>query len=128
VDGLDGAEAKRPDEANRHGVPWRGWGPYLRERQPGTVREDYKAAGDAWSFLPHDHARSPAYRWGEDGIAGISGDKQRLCLSLALWNGRGCSGRIVEAGPGAYAVLEGRVVRARRRRDDQLRAVRSLES
>jgi hypothetical protein len=88
VGGLDGAEARRLDEADRHGVPWRHWGPYLSERQWGTVREDYSAGGDAWSFFPHDHARSRAYRWGEDGIAGISDDKQRLCLSLALWNGR----------------------------------------
>src|SRR5918993_3245621 len=88
VGGLDGAETGRLDEADRHGVPWRRWGPYLSERQWGTVREDYSAGGDAWSFFPHDHARSRAYRWGEDGIAGISDDKQRLCLSLAMWNGR----------------------------------------
>jgi hypothetical protein len=67
---------------------WRLWGPYLSERQWGTVREDYSADGNAWGFLPHDHARSRAYRWGEDGIAGFSDDHQRICLSLALWNGR----------------------------------------
>src|SRR4051812_35716558 len=67
---------------------WSKWGPYLSERQWGTVREDYSASGDAWSYLPHDHARSRAYRWGEDGIAGVSDDQQRLCLSLALWNGK----------------------------------------
>jgi hypothetical protein len=88
VSRLDSAEARRLDESDRDGVPWRRWGPYLSERQWGTVREDYSASGDAWSFFPHDHARSRAYRWGEDGIAGISDDKQRLCLSLAMWNGR----------------------------------------
>ncbi len=72
----------------RAGVPWRSWGPYLSERQWGTVREDYSDNGDAWSYLSHDQARSRAYRWGEDGIAGISDDKQRLCLALALWNER----------------------------------------
>ncbi len=70
------------------GVPWRAWGPYLSERQWGTVREDYSESGDAWSYFSHDQARSRAYRWGEDGIAGISDDKQRLCLALALWNER----------------------------------------
>jgi hypothetical protein len=74
-------------EADR-GTGWRRWGPYLSERQWGTVREDYSAGGDAWSYFTHDHARSRAYRWGEDGLAGVSDDKQRLCLSLALWNGR----------------------------------------
>jgi hypothetical protein len=67
---------------------WRLWGPYLSERQWGTVREDYSAGGTAWDYFPHDHARSRAYRWGEDGIAGISDAQQRLCVSLALWNGR----------------------------------------
>ena len=67
---------------------WRRWGPYLSERQWGTVREDYSANGTAWEYLPHDHARSRAYRWGEDGIAGVSDDHQHICLSLALWNGR----------------------------------------
>jgi hypothetical protein len=82
------AEQKRLDE-ERHGkARWRKWGAYLSERQWGTVREDYSAHGTAWDYLPHDHARSRAYRWGEDGIAGISDDEQRLCLSLALWNGR----------------------------------------
>jgi hypothetical protein len=66
---------------------WKHWGPYLSERQWGTVREDYSANGTAWDYLPHDHARSRAYRWGEDGIAGVSDAEQRLCLSLALWNG-----------------------------------------
>jgi hypothetical protein len=67
---------------------WRKWGPYLSDRQWGTVREDYSPDGTAWDYFPHDHARSRAYRWGEDGIAGISDDKQRLCFSLALWNGK----------------------------------------
>ncbi len=79
------AEERRLREA-RAGEPWRAWGPYLSERQWGTVREDYSDGGDAWSYLTHDQARSRAYRWGEDGIAGISDDKQRLCLALALWN------------------------------------------
>ena len=67
---------------------WRLWGPYLSERAWGTVREDYSAYGDAWDFLPHDHARSRAYRWSEDGLGGISDENQFLCLALALWNGR----------------------------------------
>ena len=64
------------------------WGPYLSERQWGTVREDYSPDGNAWDYFPHDHARSRAYRWGEDGIAGFSDDRSRVCLGLALWNGR----------------------------------------
>ncbi len=67
---------------------WYLWGPYLSERQWGTVREDYSADGEAWDYFPHDHARSRAYRWGEDGLAGFSDVEQCLCLSLALWNGR----------------------------------------
>jgi hypothetical protein len=82
------AERQRLDE-QRHGLKhWRLWGPYLSDRQWGTVREDYSADGSAWTAFPHDHARSRAYRWGEDGIAGVSDDQQRLCFSLALWNGR----------------------------------------
>ncbi|HEU4571276.1 MAG TPA: hypothetical protein VFR93_01205 [Candidatus Limnocylindrales bacterium] len=81
------AEERRLDEARR-GVPWRRWGPYLSERQWGTVREDYSPNGDAWSYLSHDQARSRAYRWGEDGLAGISDEGQRLCFAIALWNGR----------------------------------------
>src|SRR5215831_15617450 len=80
-------ERKRLKEANLGKAHWRRWGPYLSERQWGTVREDYSPQGDAWEYFPHDHARSRAYRWGEDGIAGISDDQQRLCLGLALWNG-----------------------------------------
>jgi hypothetical protein len=82
------AEQERLDEARGSGVPWKKWGPYLSERQWGTVREDYSENGDAWNFFTHDHARSRAYRWGEDGLGGISDDKQRLCFALALWNGR----------------------------------------
>jgi len=70
------------------GQGWKSWGPYLSERQWGTVREDYSEHGTAWDYLPHDHARSRAYRWGEDGIAGISDIQQRLCFSIALWNRR----------------------------------------
>src|SRR5688572_12619866 len=81
------AERLRLDEARERGVRWTRWGPYLSERQWGTVREDYSDSGDAWSYLPHDHARSRAYRWGEDGLAGVSDDQQRLCFALALWNG-----------------------------------------
>src|ERR1700710_2326813 len=66
---------------------WKKWGPYLSERSWGTVREDYSADGSAWSFLPHEWARSKAYRWGEDGMAGICDQSQKLCFSLALWNG-----------------------------------------
>ena len=72
----------------RQGVPWRRWGPYLSERQWGTVREDYSEDGNAWDYFPHDHARSRAYRWGEDGIAGFGDDQLHLCLGLALWNGQ----------------------------------------
>src|SRR5688500_12812031 len=82
------AEAVRVRENGKHNAPWRRWGPYLSERQWGTVREDYSAHGTAWEYLPHDHARSRAYRWGEDGILGISDNHQRLCLALAPWNGR----------------------------------------
>jgi hypothetical protein len=79
-------EAIRLEEANAGKIRWRRWGPYLSERQWGTVREDYSPYGTAWEYFPHDHARSRAYRWGEDGIAGLSDRQQRLCLSLALWN------------------------------------------
>jgi hypothetical protein len=81
-------EHRRLDEARTGTNPWKKWGPYLSERQWGTVREDYSETGDAWNFFTHDHARSRAYRWGEDGIAGISDDQQRLCFGLALWNGK----------------------------------------
>ncbi|MFL6652736.1 MAG: MGH1-like glycoside hydrolase domain-containing protein [Sulfurifustaceae bacterium] len=81
------AEQQRLEEARDPRTPWKKWGPYLSERQWGTVREDYSTHGDAWNYFPHDHARSRAYRWGEDGIAGVSDDKQLLCFALALWNG-----------------------------------------
>jgi hypothetical protein len=82
------AERRRLAEDASGERPWKFWGPYLSERQWGTVREDYSPGGDAWDYFPHEHARSRAYRWGEDGIAGISDDRHRLCLALALWNGK----------------------------------------
>ena len=81
-------ERERLRDSARGAASWKNWGPYLSERQWGTVREDYSAHGSAWDYFPHDHARSRAYRWGEDGIAGLSDSEQRLCLSLALWNER----------------------------------------
>ena len=81
-------ERQRLLEAEARSVHWRRWGPYLSERQWGTVREDYSPDGTAWEYFPHDHARSRAYRWGEDGLGGISDNHQRLCFALALWNGR----------------------------------------
>jgi len=85
---LPCAETLRLQVADSPSDPWRLWGPYLSERQWGTVREDYSSHGTAWDYFPHDHARSRAYRWGEDGLAGLSDDQSRLCLALALWNGR----------------------------------------
>ena len=82
---ADTAEARRLEEA-RNGRAWRRWGPYLSERQWGTVREDYSEHGTAWEYFPHDHARSRAYRWGEDGIGGLGDDQLLLCLGLGLWN------------------------------------------
>ncbi|HTH16435.1 MAG TPA: glucosidase [Magnetospirillum sp.] len=82
------AEHLRLEQARTTDFPWKKWGPYLSERQWGTVREDYSAYGDAWNYFSHDQARSRAYRWGEDGLAGISDDKQLLCFALALWNGK----------------------------------------
>jgi hypothetical protein len=82
------AEQQRLEEDPTPESSWKKWGPYLSERQWGTVREDYSEGGEAWSYFTHDQARSRAYRWGEDGLAGISDDKQRLCFALALWNGR----------------------------------------
>ncbi len=83
-----GAEAVRLQEARTIGIPWKKWGPYLSERQWGTVREDYSEDGNAWDYFTHDQARSRAYHWGEDGLAGITDDQQLLCFSLALWNGK----------------------------------------
>ncbi len=81
------AEHDRLEEARKKIAPWKKWGPYLSERQWGTVREDYSEGGDAWNYFSHDQARSRAYRWGEDGLAGVSDDQQRLCFAVALWNG-----------------------------------------
>src|SRR5262245_20409454 len=85
---LPDLERQRLIEADCDGVPWRRWGPYLAERSWGTVREDYSAQGDPERYFPHDHARSRAYRWNEDGLLGISDDQAHLCFALALWNGR----------------------------------------
>src|SRR5262245_45063063 len=82
------AEQARLEEARRAQTPWRKWGPYLSERQWGTVREDHGGCLDTWNYLSHDQARSRAYRWGEDGLAGVCDDQQRLCFALALWNGK----------------------------------------
>jgi len=82
------AEHARLQEAREQKLAWKQWGPYLSERQWGTVREDYSASGDAWNSFSHDQSRSRAYRWGEDGLAGISDERQLLCFALALWNGR----------------------------------------
>jgi hypothetical protein len=82
------AERQRIEESRNGQKDWRLWGPYLSERQWGTVREDYSPGGTAWDYFTHDQARSRAYRWGEDGLAGFSDSRQLLCVSLALWNGR----------------------------------------
>ena len=81
-------EQKRLNDARESGIPWKKWGPYVSERQWGTVREDYSTDGNAWDYFGHDQSRSRAYRWGEDGLAGITDDKQRLCFAIALWNGK----------------------------------------
>jgi hypothetical protein len=82
------AEHQRLDAYRHRKANWKKWGPYLSERSWGTVREDYSSDGSAWEYFPHDHARSRAYRWGEDGIAGISDRYQYICFALALWNGK----------------------------------------
>jgi hypothetical protein len=82
------AEHARLEEYSNKKIPWKKWGPYLSERQWGTVREDYSEGGNAWDYFSHDQARSRAYRWGEDGLAGICDHKQRLCMAVALWNGK----------------------------------------
>ena len=82
------AELRRLEQSNQRTVHWKRWGPYVSDRAWGTVREDYSASGDAWEYLPHDQARSKAYRWNEDGIAGICDRHEYLCFALALWNGR----------------------------------------
>src|SRR5947199_3056707 len=81
------AERQRLADLREHHVPWWRWGSFLSERQWGTVREDYSPDGDAWNYFPHDHALSRAYRWGEDGLLGITDRECRLCFALALWNG-----------------------------------------
>src|ERR1041384_508822 len=83
---VDVTEQERLNAARKAQIPWKKWGPYLSERQWGTVREDYSEDGNAWDYFTHDQSRSRAYRWGEDGLGGISDDKQRLCFALALWN------------------------------------------
>src|SRR3954469_18844921 len=85
---MASAERERLEEARTKAVSWRKWGPYLSERQWGTVREDYSENGDAWNYFTHDHSRSRAYRWGEDGLGGLGDDKQLLCFALSLWNER----------------------------------------
>src|SRR4051812_32537402 len=85
---TDVTEQKRLNDAREAGIPWKKWGPYLSERQWGTVREDYSQDGNAWDYFSHDQSRSRAYKWGEDGLGGICDDKQRLCFALALWNER----------------------------------------
>src|SRR5215475_12922291 len=84
---MDAELLRLAEEASRD-LNWKRWGPYLAERQWGTVREDYSADGNCWEYFTHDHARSRAYRWGEDGLLGISDRECRLCFALALWNGR----------------------------------------
>jgi len=85
---IEVTEQKRLNEAREQGILWKKWGPYLSERQWGTVREDYSEDGNAWDYFTHDQSRSRAYRWGEDGLAGFSDDKQQICFAVALWNGR----------------------------------------
>src|SRR5712672_687632 len=81
-------EQQRLTEDAKREKNWKRWGPYLSERQWGTVREDYSATGECWTYFPHDHARSRAYRWGEDGLLGFTDRQSRLCFAIALWNGR----------------------------------------
>src|SRR5262252_9236170 len=81
-------EERRLAETREQKMPWKRWGPYLSERQWGTVREDYSDSGNAWDYFPHDQARSRTYRWGEDGLGGISDRHQKICFAIALWNGQ----------------------------------------
>src|SRR6187402_3290275 len=85
---VDVTEQKRLNDAREAHIPWKKWGPYLSERQWGTVREDYSEDGNCWEYFTHDQARSRAYRWGEDGLLGITDRECRLCFALALWNGK----------------------------------------
>jgi len=80
-------EKLRLQDTRERNIPWKKWGPYVSERQWGTVREDYSRTGNAWDYFSHDQARSRAYRWSEDGLAGISDDQQHVCFAIALWNG-----------------------------------------
>ena len=82
------SEIQRLEEDRRREKNWKRWGPYLSERQWGTIREDYSANGSSWTYFPHDQARSRVYRWGEDGLLGITDRECRLCFALALWNGQ----------------------------------------
>ena len=101
----------RLEDGLRQASDWYLWGPYVSERQWGTVREDYSGDGEAWNYLPHDHARSQAYRWGEDGLAGFCDIEQQLCLGLALWNGR------VKSWPRSRSAGRGAITLCRKRRD-----------
>jgi hypothetical protein len=92
------AEDQRLAESRARAKHWKRWGPYLSERSWGTVREDYSEYGTAWDHFPHDHARSKAYRWGEDGIGGVCDRQQLICFALAMWNGRDPMRRISGAG------------------------------
>src|ERR1700728_4873354 len=85
---IQDPESARLEEARTANTPWRKWGPYLSERQWGTVREDYSADGNAWDYFTHDMARSRAYRWGEDGLAGICDDDCQICFAPSFWNGK----------------------------------------
>src|SRR5215831_622733 len=85
---TDNPEQRRIEQQRSRELNWRRWGPYLAERQWGTVREDYSADGEVWEYFPHDQARSRAYRWGEDGLLGFCDRECRLCFALALWNGQ----------------------------------------
>jgi hypothetical protein len=91
------AEEQRLNEDRQRKVNWKRWGPYLSDRQWGTVREDYSVYETAWEYLPHDHARSRAYRWGEDGLGGVCDRRQYICLALMLWNGKDPSSKNVSS-------------------------------
>ncbi len=99
IDHAGTAEQLRLQQSRDPGTPWKLWGPYLSERQWGTVREDYSENGDAWGYFSHDQARSRAYHWGEDGVAGFSDDKQRLCFALAVVLPDGSPLALAEIGP-----------------------------
>ena len=117
------AEQKRLDEARERGVPWKQWGPYLSERQWGTVREDYSETGDAWNYFTHEHARSRAYHWGEDGLAGISVDHQRHSTALV----RSTAGGGGFGGPGSTRIAHQHGPNLRRRIHPRGRPERECE-